>query len=84
MEDRLERIEVKIDKIVDHIGSIDITLAKQQISLDDHIARTALLEKAMEPLTKDRNAIHGILKFLGLVFTIGTFTEAVIYIIKSI
>jgi hypothetical protein len=37
MERRLDRVETKIDGMVDRIGSIDNTLIKQSVILDEHI-----------------------------------------------
>lgn len=60
-EDKLDRIENKIDKIVDRIGSIDVTVAKQQVSLDEHIARTNILEDEIRPIKKHVDIVN----FLG-------------------
>ena len=49
MDDKLvDRLEEKLDKIVDKMGSIDTTLAGQHVQLTDHIRRTELLENKME------------------------------------
>lgn len=64
---RLERVEEKLDKVVEHISSIDVTLAKQHISLKDHIRRTELLEQQVEPIKKHVNMVQGALKLIGLV-----------------
>jgi hypothetical protein len=61
---RLERIESKIDKVVEHIGSIDVTLAKQSVILDEHIRRTNILEKKFEPVEEHVASVHTSLKTL--------------------
>lgn len=61
--DHFKRFDEKLDKILDKIGSIDVTLGKQQVSLDEHIRRTELLEKAVEPMEHKWLITEGILKF---------------------
>lgn len=63
---RLERIEGKIDGIGDHLGSIDVTLAAQHVSLKEHIRRTAILESELKPIKRHVDMVHGALKFLAL------------------
>ena len=67
---RLGRIEEKLDKVVEHITSIDVTLAKQHVSLKEHMRRTELLEMDMRPVKAHVNAIHGVLKAIGLAATV--------------
>ena len=62
-----DRIDAKLDKISDHIANIDVTLAKQEVSLSDHIRRTALLEEKLEPIEKHVTMVNGVLKFAGIV-----------------
>jgi hypothetical protein len=45
----------KLDKLDERIDSIDITLAKQHVSLDEHIRRTELNEKALELMAEETN-----------------------------
>ena len=44
------KLDEKIDKIVDDIGEIKVTMAVNTESLKEHIRRTNLLEKRVEPL----------------------------------
>jgi hypothetical protein len=62
-----DRIDAKLDKISDHIANIDVTLAKQEVSLHEHIRRTTLLEQKIEPVEKHVLMINGALKFAGIV-----------------
>ncbi len=67
MDDRkLDRIESKIDKLTDRIGSIDVTLASQHESLKEHIRRTELLETDVAPIKRHVAMIQGVLKFIML------------------
>lgn len=47
---RLERIEDKIDKALDRISSIDVTIAAQHVSLAEHMRRTTLIEQELKPI----------------------------------
>ncbi len=61
---RLERIENKIDDVSDHLGSIDVTLAGQHISLKEHIKRTTMLEKELAPIKKHVYMVQGALALI--------------------
>jgi len=70
---RLERIEVKVDKISDHLGSIDATLSAQHESLKDHIRRTEVLEETILPIKKHVDMVKGamaLITLLGILFGI--------------
>jgi hypothetical protein len=69
-DDRLDRIESKIDKIVEHIGSVDVTLAKQEVSLAEHIRRTALIEDKLKPVESHVHMVNGAFKLVGLLSTV--------------
>lgn len=84
IDTRLIRIEDKIDKVMEHVSSLDITSAKQQISLDYHIKRTDILENDIKPIKKHVERIHGALKFIGLVALLGGVVETVIQLLTYI
>ncbi len=65
--DDYKRLEDKLDKVVDKIGSIDVTLAKQSVILEEHVRRTDILESKITPIEKHVIMVHGVLKFLGLI-----------------
>lgn len=71
----------KLDKLDSRIDGIDITLAKQHVSLDEHIKRTQQNEEALEILGKESNErlrklesskdmIMGAFAILGLISSI--------------
>jgi len=66
-DDRLKRIEDKVDKVVDQISEVNITLAKQHVSLKEHIRRTALLEDKMEPIDRHVKMVNGAVKLLLII-----------------
>jgi hypothetical protein len=80
MDDQ-KRLEDKVDKIVDKICSIDVTLVKQSIILEEHIKRTNLLEDKIEPIEKHVIMVNGVLKFLGIVAIFIGIIEGLIKII---
>ncbi len=73
---RLERIENKIDTATVHLSSIDVTLAKQHVSLVDHIARTELLEKDLAPIKKHVYMIQGAMALITLLGILAGIYEA--------
>jgi archaellum component FlaC len=63
-DERIIRIEDKIDKVVEHIGSIDSTLAAQHVSLKEHMRRTELLEQEIEPIKAHVDMVSGAVKLI--------------------
>lgn len=84
MLDELTRIENKIDRISDRIGSIDVTLAAQHESLSDHIRRTELLEETVKPLVRHDAMMQGALKVIGILALGGTIIEGLIALLTYI
>lgn len=72
---RLERIEAKIDDLNDHLGSIDVTLGQQHISLKEHIRRTSILEDEFKPIKKHVNMVEGGFKLLGILASVAAVFE---------
>lgn len=62
-DDRQTRIENKIDKLHDRLGSIDMTLAKQEVNLTLHMKRSDHLEAQIEPIKEHIAMIQGAIKF---------------------
>ena len=54
-----EQRKIKLEKINDHLGNIDVTLAKQELSLQEHIRRTNLNEQAIERTAYSRLSSGG-------------------------
>lgn len=82
--DRFGRMEDKLDHIVDRIGSIDVTLAAQHVSLKEHMRRTELLEGQMAPLQKTASMVHGVLKLIGLLALVATICEGALQVLQFI
>jgi len=80
--ERLEKLDVKLDKVIEHIANIDTTLAKQSVILDEHVKRSTQLEDRMEPVEKHVVMINGVLKFLGLLAAIAAIIEGFAVLFK--
>lgn len=74
-DQQLMRIEEKLDKVADHIADINTTIAKQEVSLDEHIRRTNLLEEKVAPLEKHVSMVNGVIKFIVLLSAIAAIVE---------
>lgn len=59
------RVLDKLDEMDKRIDSIDITLAKQHLSLEEHIKRSNMLEAKLEPVEKHVQSVNAVLKFAG-------------------
>jgi hypothetical protein len=76
-DDQLKRIEDKVDAVIHRIGSIDVTIAKQQVSLDEHIQRTNLLQAVVQIHQDKMSEFTGAIKFVKLVGVLAAIAEAV-------
>ena len=65
MKDQLDRLEDKIDKISDRMNSVDVTLAKQSVILEEHVKRSTMLESRMEPVERHVSMVKGAAKLLA-------------------
>ena len=70
INDRLDRIEVSMDKIEEAMTKMGNTLSMQHESLLYHIRRTDLLESQMVMIQKTHNQMSGALKFISVLATI--------------
>ncbi len=66
-EDQLDKIENKIDILSAHLSNIDVTLAAQHVSLDDHIRRTELIEADLAPIKSHVSQVQGAIRLIGFV-----------------
>lgn len=80
-DERLGRIENKLDKVVDRISSIDTTLASQHEILATHIRRTEALEAIVEPMQRVSLMQRGAFALVGIVGSLVGVAAAVFEII---
>jgi len=74
----LTRIEKKLDRLDERLGSIDKTLVAQHVSLEEHIRRTEILESKVEPIEKHVAMINGALKLFGMLCMVGGLIAAIL------
>jgi hypothetical protein len=86
----MEHISEKVEQILAEIQYINITIAKQEENLKQHMYRTELaeqriqnLEEKMEPLRNKLFQVEGIIKFLGIVALLVSIIAGVSHIIKG-
>ena len=72
-ENRLDRLEAKIDKIAEAVASVDRTLERNTTSLEFHVKRTDLAEQRIEqvaeslrPIEQHVAMVQGALKLLTM------------------
>jgi transposase-like protein len=76
------RVEDKLDIISAKISSIDLTLAAQHISLEQHIKRTNLLEEEIKPVKKHVDMMNGAAKLLSFIAMTAAIIEAIHMVFK--
>lgn len=76
------KIEVKIDKIVDTLGKQAVTLERLTVTVEDHVMRTNELQAIVLPMQRKFNYIEGILKFIGFIGILAAIYEAVMLWIR--
>lgn len=83
-EDRFQSIDLKLDKLVISMHSIDKTVAKQEVNLSEHMRRTELAEAQIEMIRSDMkpikthvNRLEGGLKLLGIISIILTIVAGI-------
>lgn len=75
----LEKLDEKLDKVEEKIASIDVTLAKQEVNLQEHMRRSLLNEEAIEiikeelkPVQKHVTQVHTILQAVGFISVVAS------------
>lgn len=77
MKDALDRILDKLEQSDARLNSIDVTLGKQHVSLEEHIRRTALLETEIKGIKHHVSMVQGVSKFIGILGTAVALAAAV-------
>ena len=62
LDTRLSSMDSKIERIDGRVDNIDVTSAKQQVVLEEHVRRTNLLEQKVEPIQDQYKQIKLLLK----------------------
>ena len=75
MDDK--RLELKLDQIVHCQNEMQITLAKQQVILDEHIKRSNMLETQMDSVMEHVNGLKGVTKALKILAFLAAIAESI-------
>jgi hypothetical protein len=81
---QLDRMEAKDLKIEERLDSIDLTLAKQEIILAEHVKRSNLLEARLVPIEKSQIVIHGLFKIIGVASTVVGLAVGVLKLLRKL
>ena len=81
--ERNERVENKIDKIIEDVTDIKVILGKQHVVLVEHESRSTKLESIVLPMHRKMLMLEGAVKLIAaLGFLIGL-AEAVKYLFEK-
>lgn len=69
------RVEDKIDKVLEDISEVKITMARNTASLEVHIKRSDLLEEKLIPIEKHVNMVRGAMALVGFLATIAAMAQ---------
>ena len=64
------RIIEKLEVLDTRLDCIDKTLVKQESNLSEHMRRTDLLEKKIDPIEQHVHQLKGIAKFIGFLISL--------------
>ena len=93
MTDRklLEKLDEKMDQVQERLGEIDVTLAKNTASLEEHIRRTELAEEAiavikdeLKPIQKHVTQVHTVFQVIGFVAVAVSIAAGVVKVLEFI
>lgn len=91
LDKKIEKIDIKIDKVLAHANNTDITLTAQAADIRHHIARTDALEAYVStiesdviPLKKTMAMVQGAMKFIGIIATVVSFVAGLVKIYQFI
>ena len=73
----LEKIEIKLDKIVDKVTNIEVIMERNTNHLAEYMRRTELLEAQIEPIKAHVISTQGVIKFIGLLALVATIFTAI-------
>ena len=84
MDNRLARIEDKLDKVVEKIGSIDVTMARNTEQLAEHMRRTELLEEEVKPISTHVANLKGVTKLLAILALLAGVIEGAVALLEHV
>lgn len=73
--ERLQRMEDKLDDISEHLWSVDKTLASLTMILDEHQRRSTAMEEQVKPMLELKTKIEGCINLVYVIAAIATIAE---------
>lgn len=80
--DKLDRIEAKIDKLDSRLDVVDVRLAKYNSELEFHVARTNQIEDELLPIVKHVEQVRGAAIFASIIAAVVGFVVTIIGLFK--
>lgn len=78
----LQEISKSIERLDNNVDSINMTLARQEVHLAEHIRRTELLEEEMKPVRDHVNRVNALMLLLGGILALLGAVKTVIEIVS--
>jgi hypothetical protein len=79
MEQKIDRLIDKVDKIEDTLVKQEVNLARLTVSVEEHVKRSNNLEEALKPVQRHVVLVEGALKFIGLLGVLATIVETFLW-----
>lgn len=83
MEKQLDKLEGKVDQVLEQISEIKVVQAEQAVDLKYHIKRTNDLQLIVEPLHKKHMVAEGIFKVIGVIASFCAFVLGILELINK-
>lgn len=81
----------KLDRILERVSQIDVTIAAQHSTLEHHIARTLALEKRLDiaeeqfkPAVEMVSEMRGMIKLVKLIALLAGIAEAISQVVRHL
>ena len=81
---KFDKHEEKLDVLIEEQHSMNIILAKQEVSLAEHIKRTNILESKLEPVEKHVSMVNAGLKIIGAISVAATIIIGILKLVQDL
>jgi hypothetical protein len=78
------RVLELLDRLDGRLDTVDQTLVRNTVSLEEHIKRTNMLEEHVKGLEKELTPVHAHVSFMNSVFKIGSVLLTLLLAAKSL
>jgi len=80
-DDLIMTIAERVNEVRKDVQDVKVTMARNTSSLEEHMRRTEILERQIEPLRSHVTMVNGILKFIGFLAVIGGIIDMVVRLV---